>query len=196
MRKRILVFAILFVALLFVIFRSMNSPERPAVEAVSDAHEKWSGSFDGMVQRHLIRVLAPYSKTFYFLDGTDQRRLTYEALQGFERYVNRRLKKQTLKIRLVVIPTSRDRLLSALAEGLGDIAATGFHQRSDTVWGYGIVDWWYPDRRAQRRDHRLPRIFSRCRDAASGTGLADADHNNRLRRHIGISFAGGLGHIE
>jgi membrane-bound lytic murein transglycosylase MltF len=101
----------------------MNSPDRQAVESASDKHEKWSGNFDGMVERHLIRVLVPYSKTFYFLDGADQRGLTYEAIQAFEKHLNRQLEKQTLKIRVVVIPTSRDRLLSGLAEGLGDIAA-------------------------------------------------------------------------
>ena len=123
MKKRIIMPAILFTAMLFVLFRSVNCTERQSVESIPNLHEKWSGDFDGMVQRHLIRVLVPYSKTFYFLDGPDQRGLTYEAVQEFERYVNRQLKKNTLKIRLVVIPTSRERLLPALAEGLGDIAA-------------------------------------------------------------------------
>jgi len=123
MRKRIRIRPILFTAMLVVVFHSANVAESEAVESVLDLHEKWTGDFDGMVQRHLLRVLVPYSKTFYFLDGADQRGLTYEALQKFEKYVNSQLKKETLKIRLVVIPTSRDRLLPALAEGLGDIAA-------------------------------------------------------------------------
>ncbi|MCK5203479.1 MAG: lytic transglycosylase F, partial [Desulfobacterales bacterium] len=38
-------------------------------------------------------------------------------------YVNKELKRKTLKIKVVVIPTKRDRLLPALVEGLGDIAA-------------------------------------------------------------------------
>ena len=76
-----------------------------------------------MAERHLIRALVPPSKTFYFLDGADQRGLTYELLKEFETYVNSELKRKTLKIKLVVIPTKRDRLLPALVEGLGDIAA-------------------------------------------------------------------------
>jgi hypothetical protein len=37
-------------------------------------HEKaWTGDFDGMVERRKIRVLVPYSKTFYFLDGLTAR---------------------------------------------------------------------------------------------------------------------------
>jgi membrane-bound lytic murein transglycosylase MltF len=65
----------------------------------------------------------PYSKTFYFLDGADQRGLTYELLREFEKYINKKLRKKTLRIQLVVIPTKRDRLLPALVEGVGDIAA-------------------------------------------------------------------------
>jgi membrane-bound lytic murein transglycosylase MltF len=74
-------------------------------------------------ERHLIRALVPPSKTFYFLDGADQRGLIYELLKEFETYLNTELKRKTLKIKVVIIPTRRDRLLPALAEGLGDIAA-------------------------------------------------------------------------
>jgi ABC-type amino acid transport substrate-binding protein len=37
--------------------------------------------------------------------------------------VNTELKRKALRIKLMVIPTRRDRLLPALLEGLGDIAA-------------------------------------------------------------------------
>jgi membrane-bound lytic murein transglycosylase MltF len=76
-----------------------------------------------MAERHLIRALVPYSKTFYFLDGADQRGITYELLKEFETHVNKELQRKSLKVSLVVIPTKRDRLLPALVEGLGDIAA-------------------------------------------------------------------------
>ncbi len=98
-------------------------PESHSIESLMGLDQKWTGDFDGMVKRHKIRALVPYSKTFYFLDGADQRGITYDILKEFEKYVNKKLKKGTLRIRLVVIPTRRDRLLSALAEGRGDIAA-------------------------------------------------------------------------
>jgi membrane-bound lytic murein transglycosylase MltF len=85
--------------------------------------QKWTGDFDGMDKRHMIRVLMPYSKTFYFFDRAKQRGATYDLMKEFEKYINKKLKKKTLKIKMVVIPTTRDRLLPALAEGLGDIAA-------------------------------------------------------------------------
>jgi membrane-bound lytic murein transglycosylase MltF len=94
-----------------------------AIESDLEIAKKWSGDFDGMTERHLIRALVPPSKTFYFLDGADQRGLTYELLKEFETYLNKKLQRKALKIKVVVIPTRRDRLLPALLEGLGDISA-------------------------------------------------------------------------
>ena len=106
-----------------IVLCTMNVMDTQAVEAVFGINEKWTGDFDGMAERHLIRALVPYSKTFYFFDRADQRGLTYEMLKAFEKHVNKQLRKKSLKVRLVIIPTKRDRLLPALVEGLGDIAA-------------------------------------------------------------------------
>jgi membrane-bound lytic murein transglycosylase MltF len=111
-----LIFVGLFCAML-------STMEAKAIESDLELGKKWSGDFDGMAERHLVRALVPPSKTFYFLDGADQRGLIYELLKEFETYLNTELKRKTLKIKLVVIPTRRDRLLPALVEGLGDIAA-------------------------------------------------------------------------
>ncbi len=84
---------------------------------------KWTGDFGGMVERRFVRVLVPFSKTFYFVDKGKQRGITYEMLGEFEKYVNKKLKKKTLKIHVIIIPTTRDKLLSGLTKGWGDIAA-------------------------------------------------------------------------
>ena len=110
----------IFVALLCLV---LHAERVEAIESDLGIAKKWSGDFDGMTTRHLIRALVPPSKTFYFLDGADQRGLTYELLKEFETFVNAELKRKALRIKLVVIPTRRDRLLPALLEGLGDIAA-------------------------------------------------------------------------
>ena len=114
---------LLFHIILAILFISINATETRAIGSGLELGKKWSGDFDGMAERHLIRALVPPSKTFYFLDGADQRGLTYELLKEFETYLNTELKRKTLKIKVVVIPTKRDRLLPALVEGLGDIAA-------------------------------------------------------------------------
>jgi len=84
----------------------------------------WKGDFDGMKKRRLIRMLVVYSKTFYFLDKARQRGATYEAGLELEKELNPTTRKsRTRPIRVVFIPTRRDQLLSALADGRGDIAA-------------------------------------------------------------------------
>jgi membrane-bound lytic murein transglycosylase MltF len=113
----------LFVALLAAVSVVINVPETAAVESILKLDEKRLGDFNKMAEENVIRALVPYSKTFYFLDGADQRGLTYELLQQFEKYINKKLKRKTIKVRVVVIPTKRDRLMPDLLQGRGDIAA-------------------------------------------------------------------------
>ena len=86
-------------------------------------NKKWIGDFDKMAERRRIRVLVAYSKTFYFLDRGRQRGISYDLLQEFEKYVNKKLKAKTLKVNVVFIPVPRDELIPALVRGVGDIAA-------------------------------------------------------------------------
>ncbi|MGD8724539.1 MAG: hypothetical protein PVG00_11445, partial [Desulfobacterales bacterium] len=77
MRRTILTAAPLLLFIFSVSFLSMSTTETQAIESDLGVLQKWSGDFDGMSKRHLIRALVPPSKTFYFLDGADQRGLTY-----------------------------------------------------------------------------------------------------------------------
>lgn len=61
---------------------------------------------DAMLKWRTIRVLVVHSKLFYFLDGGQQRGLTYDALQMFEADLNRKLKTGTLKLSVVPIPVA------------------------------------------------------------------------------------------
>ena len=85
--------------------------------------EKWLGDFGGMAKRREIRVLVVYSKTFYFLDQGRQRGATYELLKQFEKFINKKLKTKTLRLRILFIPVRRDQLIPWLVDGRGDIAA-------------------------------------------------------------------------
>ncbi|MBW2412133.1 MAG: lytic transglycosylase F, partial [Deltaproteobacteria bacterium] len=80
------------------------------------------GDFDKMAEKRQIRVLVTYSKTFYFLDRGKQRGITYDLLEEFEKYVNKKIKANTLKINVVYIPVRRDELIPGLVKGRGDIA--------------------------------------------------------------------------
>ena len=90
---------------------------------VQSINQKVTGDFEQMVQNRIIRFLIPYSKTFYFFDKATQRGATYELGKIFEKTINKQLKTRHLKIHILFIPTARDRLIPALKEGLGDIAA-------------------------------------------------------------------------
>lgn len=81
------------------------------------------GDFDTMQQRRIIRVLIPYSKTFYFLDNQGTPRgLMVELMQEFDKQLNNSVKPDK-KIHVVLIPTSRDKLIPDLLAGKGDVIA-------------------------------------------------------------------------
>ena len=84
---------------------------RPASEAAAELalDRVWSGDFGAMAERRVIRVLVPYSKSFYFLDRGAQHGITYEFMKLFEKQVNKELATGRLKVHVVIIPTSRDR---------------------------------------------------------------------------------------
>jgi len=83
----------------------------------------WSGDFDGMVARRVIRVLLVPNRTNYFLDGAVQRGVTYDAMVEFEKFIRKRLGQRKQKIHIVMLPVMRDQLMPALLSGLGDVVA-------------------------------------------------------------------------
>ena len=86
-------------------------------------NEAWIGDFDGMQERRVVRVLTSFTKGLYFLDGADQRGITYEMIKLFEEEINEKLDTGVLRLNVLIIPVSRDQLLPALVAGYGDIAA-------------------------------------------------------------------------
>ena len=89
------------------------------------AAKPWIGDFDAMRERRVIRFLVPYSRTLYFNDKGRERGLTAELARDYEQYVNKRYASQLGKrpVTVLLIPTTRDKLLANLQAGLGDISA-------------------------------------------------------------------------
>jgi membrane-bound lytic murein transglycosylase MltF len=83
----------------------------------------WAGDLDGMIERRVVRVLVPYSRTGYFIDAGTQRGLFYDLMTEFEKRLNEQHADDLIRINLVFVPTTRDRLIPALEEGRGDIIA-------------------------------------------------------------------------
>lgn len=86
--------------------------------------EKHTEDLGGLIERGLIRVLTTFNKTNYFLHEKKQYGFEYSLLRDYEKFLNRKVGKE-LKVILEFRPVSRDRLVSLLTEGHGDIAAAG-----------------------------------------------------------------------
>jgi membrane-bound lytic murein transglycosylase MltF len=94
-------------------------------ELLARTSQPWSGDLDGMIERRSVRALVAPSRMQYWIDRGRESGAEYELLTKFEEELNRQYKTKGkhLRIRVHVIPTSRDQLLPALLEGRGDIAA-------------------------------------------------------------------------
>jgi len=100
---------------------------------LSLANEPWKGDFDQMLERRVIRVLVPYSRTLFYVDKGHERGISAELAREFELYVNKRYAKQlgNRPLTVFLVPTTREKLLPGVAVGLGDIAAGNLTATAD-----------------------------------------------------------------
>ena len=85
--------------------------------------EPWFGDYLAMKKEKSVRVLIPYSITGYYLDRGREKGLTVEYMREFENSLNMGIRKEIDKVRIVLVPSKRDELISGLVNGHGDIAA-------------------------------------------------------------------------
>lgn len=87
----------------------------------------WSGDFAGMRERQMIRLLVPYSKTFFYLDQGRQKGIDYEFGKQLEKWLDTHhpLAGSRRGWQVLFIPVRRDQLLPSLLAGKGDLAAGG-----------------------------------------------------------------------
>jgi membrane-bound lytic murein transglycosylase MltF len=88
------------------------------------ANKPWTGDFDKMLERRVIRVYAPYSRSLYYNDKGRERGIAVELARDWERYLNVKYAKQLGKRPLTVYigPATRDKLLPFVEYGLADVA--------------------------------------------------------------------------
>jgi membrane-bound lytic murein transglycosylase MltF len=104
---------------------SSSAPQDAAApRGLSVANKTWTGDFDRMLERRMIRVYAPYSRSLYFNDKGRERGLSAELIRDFERWLNQKYAKQLGKrpLTVYIVPATRDKLLPDVADGLADIA--------------------------------------------------------------------------
>ena len=97
---------------------------KPRARQMDITFKPWTGDFDQMLERHMIRALVPYSRSLYFNDKGQERGIAADNVRDFERWINKKYAKELRKRPLTVylIPTTRDKLLPEVAKGIGDVA--------------------------------------------------------------------------
>ena len=123
--------ALLGLATIFVASASTNAQSEtpsptptPPPRKLAIANKVWTGDFDKMLERRMIRVYSPFSRSLYFNDKGRERGLAVELVRDWERYINIKYAKQLGKrpLTIYIAPATRDKLLPDLAEGLADVA--------------------------------------------------------------------------
>ncbi len=89
------------------------------------AVEVRTGDFETMLEKRVVRVLVPYSRTLYFNDKGREHGVTADLVRDFEEFLNRKHRKKlhNRPITVMIIVTPRDQLIPDVVKGLGDIAA-------------------------------------------------------------------------
>jgi membrane-bound lytic murein transglycosylase MltF len=104
----------------------------------------FTGDFDEMLKRRIIRVGVTFNRTFYFIDKGTQRGLSYEYGTLFEETLNKKLNTGNIKVHVVMLPMPRDVLLPALQQGKIDMVVA---QLTVTPAREKLVDFTDPTRK-------------------------------------------------
>lgn len=91
----------------------------------SHLKKPYTNDLSGLIERQVIRVLTTFNKTNFFLSNNRPYGFEYSLLKEYEKFLNKQISRQDLKISMEFIPVARDQLLPGLIDGLGDIAAAG-----------------------------------------------------------------------
>jgi membrane-bound lytic murein transglycosylase MltF len=94
------------------------------VRQLDISRKLWTGDFDKMIEHRVIRALVPYSRSLYFNDKGRERGIAVENVRDFERWINKKYAKKLGKrpLTVYIIPTTRDKLLPEVVQGMGDLA--------------------------------------------------------------------------
>ncbi len=119
-----------------------DAPLEPAPEAtplpngLAPLVEPFTGDFDAMLKRRVIRVLTVQNPVLYAVDRGREVGITYETLKAFEKRINEKAGNEVVTLHVVAIPVARDELIPRLVAGQGDIAAAALsvtHDRQKLV---------------------------------------------------------------
>jgi membrane-bound lytic murein transglycosylase MltF len=86
---------------------------------------RWTGDWDEIAKRKVLRLLVLYNKTGFFYDKGRPRGVVPDIADEFERYLNKKLNTGANKFKVAFIPVSPVQLEKYLNDGTGDVIATG-----------------------------------------------------------------------
>jgi len=131
--KLLLMFGVLFALAVpsLIVGQKTIEAEKPTKEDQTQLrglplnNSERTGDFDMMLEARLMRVIVPHSPTLYFNDKGRERGIEADLLRDFETYINKKYKKKlhNRPLTMVIVPETRDKLLTDVAKGLFDIAA-------------------------------------------------------------------------
>ena len=84
--------------------------------------EVWFGDLDEMLKRGQLRILIPFSRTFFFRADGQELGVSTGILTYYEEFLNEQVLLGEKKMELVFLPTPQENLLEDLSAGKGDIA--------------------------------------------------------------------------
>lgn len=125
-KKSIWIFLIvLFLISFFSCKKKTDTDDSGVSQLPLDAHmaEAYKDDLPGLIQKKYIRVLTTLNRTNFYLSEGRLVGYEYNMLKGYEKYLNKQIRKNKLNIVLEFIPVERDELIPRLVQGYGDIAA-------------------------------------------------------------------------
>lgn len=90
----------------------------------SYASERYTDDLNKLKGRRLIRALVVPSRTDFYIRNGKISGLVVELLDNYEKFLNKGIKKEDEKIKIVYVPIDFDQLIPYLLDGKGDIAAS------------------------------------------------------------------------
>lgn len=121
--NRLLIIILLLFCITDIFAIHNDAPKEPPRKLIR-VKNKWIGDFDNIMAKRMIRILIPYSRTLYYFDMGHERGLSIGLVRDFERYINKKYRKQlgNRPITVYAIPTAREHLIDHVVDGEGDIS--------------------------------------------------------------------------
>jgi membrane-bound lytic murein transglycosylase MltF len=135
-RARILQFVTSWIFVLILataVAESFSVEQQTSPPALPIPVQRWTGDLDAMIKRRQIRALVVYSRSGFFYDNGRPEGIFYEALQEFQRTLNRDLRTGSRPLTITFLPVAYDQLEKALTGGQGDLVAVPVAITSERV---------------------------------------------------------------